>query len=56
MTHKITLELTDEDFETLESYVKKCHKGITIEEYLTNTISFYLRGPHLHFSSTSQFL
>jgi len=33
-THKITLELTDEDFETLESYVKKYHKGITIEEYL----------------------
>jgi hypothetical protein len=43
MTHKILLELTDEEYETLADYVNEYHKGKTIEEYLTNTISFYLR-------------
>jgi len=43
MTHKILLELTDEEYETLEGYVKKYHEDKTIEEYLTNMISFYLR-------------
>ena len=43
MVHKIILELPDQDFKTLASYVQKHHRDISVEEYITNTILFYLR-------------